>query len=166
MSRFSALPSPSAILLLGVCLLVPALSEAQVQEGLGLYRFPDLHGSTVVFAAEGDLWTVSSTGGVAQRLTTHPGEERYPRVSPDGRTLAFSAQYEGPTEVYTMPLTGGLPVRRTYESEASVATTWTPDGRLVYCRECPDATVRNGVLVPVCLALCTDGGGARRSTTC
>ena len=132
MSRFSALPSPSAILLLGVCLLVPTMAEAQAQEGLGLYRFPDLHGTTVVFAAEGDLWTVSSSGGVAQRLTTHQGQERFPRVSPDGRTLAFSAQYEGPTEVYTMPLTGGLPVRRTYESEASVTTTWTPDGRLVY----------------------------------
>jgi len=132
MSRFAALPSPFVLVFLGILTLVPGSSQGQVQEGLGFYRFPDLHGSTVVFAAEGDLWTVSARGGVAQRLTTHPGEERYPRVSPDGNTLAFSAQYEGPTEVYTMPLGGGLPVRRTYEGEASIATTWTPDGRLVY----------------------------------
>ncbi len=72
------------------------------------------------------------TGGIAQRITTHPGEETDPRISPDGNTLAFSAEYEGPTELYTMPLDGGLPVRRTYEGESSTATTWTPDGRVVY----------------------------------
>ena len=126
MSRFVAL------LFVLTLVFPPATAEAQTQEGLGFYRFPDLHGNITVFAAEGDLWRVQVTGGVAQRLTTHPGEERYPRISPDGATLAFSAQYEGPTEVYTMPLGGGMPVRRTYEGESSIATTWTPDGRLVY----------------------------------
>ncbi len=121
-----------AVFILFLVMVVPFGAEAQSQDGLGFYRFPDLHGSTVVFAAEGDLWKVPVSGGVAQRLTTHPGEERFPRVSPDGSTLAFSAQYEGPTEVYTMPFAGGLPVRRTYEGEASITTTWTPDGRLVY----------------------------------
>jgi tricorn protease len=102
------------------------------QAALGFYRFPALHGDTVVFAAEGDLWKVAVTGGEARRLTTHPGEETNPTVSPDGRTLAFTARYEGPAEVYTMPLGGGVPERRTYEAEPSIATTWTPDGRLVY----------------------------------
>jgi tricorn protease len=99
---------------------------------LGFYRYPALHGNALVFAAEGDLWTVSATGGVAQRLTTHQDEETNPVISPDGATLAFTARYEGPAELYTMPLGGGVPVRRTYEADASVATTWTPDGRLVY----------------------------------
>jgi len=121
------------VLLAGAAALaVPVSTRAQVQENLGFYRFPTLHGNTVVFAAEGDLWRVAVAGGVAQRLTTHPGEERYPRISPDGTTLAFSAQYEGPTEVYTMPLGGGLPTRRTYQGESSTPTTWAPDGRLVY----------------------------------
>jgi tricorn protease len=112
--------------------ILPQTGASQNQTGLGFYRFPDLHGNTVVFAAEGDLWQVPVTGGVAQRLTTHPSEERYPRISPDGTTLAFSAQYEGPTEVYTMPWGGGLPTRRTYEAENSVVTSWTPDGRVIY----------------------------------
>ena len=126
MSRFVGL-------LFLVALALPAEpAGAQAEGGLGLYRFPDIHGSTLVFAAEGDLWRVPISGGVAHRLTTHPGEEAFPRISPDGSTLAFSAEYEGPTELYIMPMGGGLPVRRTYEGEASIATTWTPDGRLVY----------------------------------
>ncbi|MGD2153727.1 MAG: S41 family peptidase [Gemmatimonadales bacterium] len=99
---------------------------------LGYYRYPALHGDTIVFAAEGDLWKVSAAGGVARRLTTHHSEETDPVISPDGGTLAFTARYEGPAELYTMPLAGGVPVRRTYEAEGSVATAWTPDGRLVY----------------------------------
>ena len=106
---------------------------AQQQDGtLGYYRYPALRGNLVVFAAEGDLWSVSKEGGVARRLTTHSAEETNPVISPDGRTLAFTARYEGPAEVYTMPLSGGTPTRWTYEADESVATAWTPDGRLVY----------------------------------
>jgi tricorn protease len=116
-----------------LALLVAAHPVTAQQPGtLGFYRYPALHGETIVFAAEGDLWRVPAAGGVAQRLTTHASEETDPIISPDGRTLAFTARYEGPAELYTMPLSGGLPVRRTYEAEPSVATAWTPDGRLVY----------------------------------
>jgi len=98
----------------------------------GYYRFPALHGDVIVFSAEGDLWTVDAGGGVARRLTTHPGEESHPAVSPDGKTLAFTATYEGPSEVYTMPLEGGVPTRWTYEADASTVVGFTPDGRLLY----------------------------------
>jgi tricorn protease len=119
-----------ALATLAVALLAPALSA---QPGVsGFYQHPTLHGETIVFAAEGDLWTVPVAGGLARRLTSHPAEESHPVISPDGTTLAFTARYEGQTEVYTMPLTGGLPVRRTWEGEASIATGFTPDGELVY----------------------------------
>lgn len=106
---------------------ITAPSSAQ-----GFYRFPTLRGNTIVFAAEGDLWTVSTDGGLARRLTTHPAQESDPVLSPDGKTVAFTARYEGPAEVYTMPIVGGLPVRRSFEAETSTATTWTPSGELVY----------------------------------
>jgi tricorn protease len=96
----------------------------------GYYRYPAIHGDTIIFTAEGDLWTVSSNGGRAKRLTSNPGEEIFAAISPDGQTVAFSAQYEGPMDVYTMPVDGGLPKRRTWNGDASVAG-WTPDGRVL-----------------------------------
>ena len=96
----------------------------------GYYRYPAIHGDTIVFTAEGDLWKVSTKGGTATRLTSNTGEENHAAISPDGRTVAFSAEYEGPRDVYTMPIDGGLPERRTWDGDALVAG-WTPDGRLL-----------------------------------
>jgi tricorn protease len=96
----------------------------------GYYRYPAIHGDTIIFTAEGDLWTVSAKGGEAKRLTSNPGEELLAAISPDGKTVAFSAQYEGPMDVYTMPVDGGLPQRRTWNGDAAVAG-WTPDGRVL-----------------------------------
>lgn len=96
----------------------------------GYYRFPAIHGDTIIFTAEGDLWTVSASGGVARRLTSNPGEELHATISPDGKTVAFAAEYEGPRDVYTMPVDGGLPQRRTWDGGAQPAG-WTPDGRLL-----------------------------------
>jgi tricorn protease len=98
----------------------------------GYYRYPDIHGDQIVFTAEGDLWVVSVSGGIARRLTSHPEEETHPAFSPDGTTIAFSASYEGPTEVYTMPAGGGLPTRWTYEGDPSVVNSWTAGGKVMY----------------------------------
>ena len=99
---------------------------------LGYYRYPAIHDSTIVFTAEGDLWSVGLDGGTARRLTTGRGQETNAAISPDGRTIAFTAQYEGPAEVYTMPLAGGLPVRRTWDGGPNIVIGWTPDGRVLY----------------------------------
>ena len=122
----------AALLATFLCLRsqVPNQSSAQ-PSSRGYYRFPTLYGPTIVFTSEGDLWQVGVEGGMARRLTTHPGDETHPAFSPDGKTLAFSANYEGPTEVYTMPAGGGLPTRRTYEGGAEVEG-WTPDGKILY----------------------------------
>ena len=113
-------------------LLLAASAPATAQQpNRGYYRFPAIYGPRVVFTSEGDLWEVQTEGGTARRLTTHPGEETHAAFSPDGKTLAFSANYEGPTEVYSMPASGGLPKRRTFEGNATVVG-WTPDGKILY----------------------------------
>ncbi len=119
-------------LLLAFIVVNTATAQTPTTGTAGFYRFPTISGETVVFAAEGDLWSVPISGGLARRLTSHAAEETDPVISTDGQTLAFTARYEGPPALYTMPLTGGAPVRRTYDGDNAVATTWTPDGRLVY----------------------------------
>ena len=113
-------------LILTLTLTVSAAGKA------GYYRFPALYKDVIVFTAEGDLWIVGLNGGVAQRLTTHPGVESHPAISPDGEQLAFSAQYEGPTEVYVMSLAGGLPKRLTFEGGQATVIGWTPGGGIIY----------------------------------
>ncbi|MDJ0838202.1 MAG: S41 family peptidase [Acidobacteriota bacterium] len=96
-------------------LLVWALPGFAQEETL-LLRFPTIHEDKVIFSYAGDLYTVGSTGGMARRLTTHEGYEMFPRFSPDGETVAFTAQYDGNTEVFTMPAQGGSPKRLTITS--------------------------------------------------
>ena len=135
---------------------VVAARALQAQGVTGYYRFPTAGGGVIVFQAEGDLWKVPQSGGLATRLTTHRSEEQRPVISPDGRTIAFSAAYEGPTEVYTMPLDGGLPKRLTYDGAAARVISWTPDNRILY------ATTRFAGLPAVQLAE-VDPDNARRS---
>jgi len=123
---FAALPLVSSAPLLAAA---PDTNGAETTHR-GYYRNPAVHGDTIVFTLEDDLWTVSLKGGAAQRLTTAPGSETMATISPDGKSVAFLADYEGPSEVYTMPITGGLPERRTWEGNAQPAG-WTPDGRLM-----------------------------------
>ncbi len=121
----------------------------------GYYTDPALSGDTIVFTAEGDLWTVSVHGGAAHRLTSGSGVEDEATISPDGKTVAFRANYEGPREVYTMPIGGGLPERRTWDG-ASRPEGWNPDGRLLI------ATSRYSTLPDSELVLLDDRGNRER----
>jgi tricorn protease len=99
----------------------------------GYYRTPALHANTVIFTAEGDLWKYDiSGGGVASRLTTHQGMETNPVISPDGSKIIFSGQYEGATELYEIPIEGGVPRRLTYEFDGARPACWAKDGRVLY----------------------------------
>ncbi len=96
----------------------------------GYYTWPAVRGENLIFTSEGDLWVVGVNGGVARRLTSNPGDEAHAVISADGKTVAFSANFEGPNEVYTMPVEGGLPQRRTWDGD-SMPAGFAPDGRLM-----------------------------------
>ncbi len=124
---------PPAVRLLPLaCLLF--VGTARADSLSGYYRFPALSNDTIVFTAEGDLWRVGAAGGAAHRLTTHPGIEQLAAISPDGQSVAFSAQYEGQTEACVMPLAGGPVTRLTFEGEQGGALVrgWTPEGKILY----------------------------------
>ncbi|GAB4549251.1 MAG: S41 family peptidase [Phycisphaerales bacterium] len=134
-----------------VSLAATAISHAQSGR-TGYYRQPALAADAIVFVSEGDLWRVDRGGGTAMRLTAHPGEESHPAISPDGQTVAFLASYEGPSEVYTMPIAGGRPVRQTFDGWTSwrrhTVAGWTPDGD-VLVSTFSHATLPNAQLVAI-----------------
>ena len=142
----------------------PKLHDADLARGY--FRYPALTDDGIIFTAEGDLWRVPLRGGDATRLTTQTGEEAHAAVSPDGTQVAFSASFEGPTEVYVMRLDGAPPTRLTYEGDSAIVTGWTPDGDIIYATrrhvQLPgmhlarlDVATRAVTLLP--LALASDG---------
>jgi len=90
------------------------LNSSLANEEARLLRFPAIHEDQIVFTYAGDLYAVSTEGGIARKLTNHEGFEMFPRFSPDGRWIAFTGQYDGNTEVYLMPAEGGEPKRLTF----------------------------------------------------
>src|SRR5205085_8389484 len=126
-----------------VCLsLCSGLILAQDMPEGRLMRFPDIHGQKIAFYYGGDLWLVSSNGGVARRITTHAGRELFPKFSPDGKWLAFTGQYDGNFNVYVMPAEGGQPKQLTFYQGASdqlrermgvhnEVVTWFPDSKRI-----------------------------------
>jgi len=112
--------------------LMPA-TRALALEECRLLRQPDIQGDRVVFVYAGDLWTVAR-GGVAARLTTHEGLERFPKLSPDGRSVAFTAEYDGNIDAYVVPIDGGEPVRLTWHPDPDQVAEWYPDGGSILLR--------------------------------
>lgn len=101
----------------------------------GYYRSPVLQQDQIVFTAEGDLWQASLNNMTARRLSSHLAEETQPVLSPDGTQLAFVADYDGATEIYVMPVAGGVAKRISYENSRVRIQQWMADGRILYATD-------------------------------
>jgi tricorn protease len=106
---------------------IPATASAQTR----LLRSPTVSATQIAFAYANNIWVVQRAGGSAQRLTSFQGQTSNPQFSPDGRTVAFSAEYGGNTDVYVVPAAGGEPRRLTWHPAPDVVQGWTPDGRSI-----------------------------------
>lgn len=139
----SLVPAPlllASLVALPLAGLPPAHATGDPSE-TRLLRFPDIHGEVVVFVYGGDIWRASASGGPAMRLTAHPGQELFPKISLDGRWLAYTAEYTGSRQVYVMPLAGGEPRQLTYYTDVGAMPPrggydnwildWTNDGRIL-----------------------------------
>ncbi|WP_457390485.1 S41 family peptidase [Roseateles sp. P5_E1] len=96
-----------------------------------MLRQPAVSKDHLAFVYAGDLWLADRSGGNARRLTSHAAAEFAPRFSPDGRSIAFSASYDGNTDVYVIGLDGSAPKRLTWHPTADVVSGWSPDGKRV-----------------------------------
>lgn len=101
-------------------------------QGTQLLRMPTISDSEIVFVYANDLWKVSRSGGDAVRMTTNEGEESLPHFSPDEQWIAFTANYDGNTDVYVIPANGGSPQRLTYHPGGDFVQGWTPDGKVLF----------------------------------
>ncbi len=118
-----------------LALLVLALAAAfATADQQSFWTKPDIHGDNVVFTCEGDLWLSSIKDHTAHRITNAPGVETFARFSPDGTQIAFTANYDGATDVYVMPVSGGSPKRLTYDPSNAQVQGWTPDGKFIIYR--------------------------------
>ncbi len=120
-------------------------TNAQEQEAK-LLRFPHLHNNTLVFTSAGDLYTVSTEGGIARKLTDDVGYEMFAKFSPDGKHIAFTGQYDGNSEVYIMTIDGNNLTRLTYSTSVNrddvsdrmgpnnIVIGWTPDSKKIIFR--------------------------------
>jgi tricorn protease len=171
--RFARLSAPLAAAAAALLISNPAAAQTK------LLRYPDVHGSRVAFCYGGDIWTAATGGGLAARVTAHPGQELFPKFSPDGKWIAFTSQYEGDEQVYVVPAEGGVPKRLTwYPARGPLPPRggmdnqvygWTPDGTKVLFRSLRDAesakvesalyTVPVSGGLPVKLPMYTAGAG-------
>ncbi len=101
---------------------------------------PAVSADHIVFVYAYDLWVANLDGSGVRRLTSHPGRELSPRISPDGKTVAFTGEYDGNFDVYTIPLEGGTPTRLTWHPSDDVVQDFTPDGREVLFSSWRNAT--------------------------
>ncbi|MFD2100516.1 S41 family peptidase [Flagellimonas iocasae] len=96
-----------------------------------LMQHPDVSSSQVCFVYGDDIWIAPKSGGMAVKLSSTVGVEGYPRFSPDGKQIAYSANYQGNTDVYVISVNGGIPTRLTYHGMSDRVLGWTPDGNAV-----------------------------------
>ncbi len=121
----------ASTILAGACALAALLlasPSTNAQIDARMMRTPDVSQTHIVFCYAGDLWLVPKQGGTASRLSSPKGEELYPRFSPDGKSIAYSASYDGNTDIYVVPTAGGLPLRITSHDYPDRVLAWYPDG--------------------------------------
>jgi len=120
------------------------IQKTNAQNDARLMRFPDINKNLIAFVYAGDIWSVDATGGEAHRLTSHAGQELFPKISPDGKWIAFSGEYSGSRQIFVIPSNGGTPRQLTFYNSVGVMPPrggfddvpldWTSDSKNILIR--------------------------------
>lgn len=122
--------TPRLMLAVVLLLLNWSLFAVNTTDTRMMYQ-PAISSANIAFVYANDLWVADIDGSNARRLTADAGIESNPGFSPDGRIIAFSADYDGNTDVFTVGVEGGMPQRLTYHPSADIVRGFTPDGKSV-----------------------------------
>lgn len=114
---------------LSASFLLLTLFSLSAQSDTRLFRQPDVSATQIAFIYGDDVWIVPKTGGTATKLSSPDGAEMFPRFSPDGANIAFSGNYDGNLDIYTLPVKGGIPLRVTHHGMNDLLLDWFPDGK-------------------------------------
>src|ERR1700754_875965 len=112
-----------------LCMTGALTSYCQIDAGL--FRFPDVSNNLIVFTYANDLWIIPKEGGTAIKLSSPAGVESFPKFSPDGKSIAFTGNYDGNQDAYAIQVNGSVPVRLTSHGFGDRVVDWTPDGKRV-----------------------------------
>ena len=121
-----------ACLFLMLSIFCSFTAGADIQPHGGMMRYPDVSSTHIVFVYADDIWVVPRSGGTASPLASPPGGEAFPRFSPDGRTIAFSGNYDGNLDIYTVAIDGGIPQRVTYHASGERLCDFSFDNQLLF----------------------------------
>ncbi len=113
--------------LLLIVFFIPVIAQINA----GLYRYPDISKTQIVFTYANDLWLIPKQGGEAIKLSSPAGVELFPKFSPDGKSIAFTGNYDGNKDVYVIPTSGGIPLRLTSHGYTDRVVGWQPDGKRI-----------------------------------
>ncbi len=131
-------PALLAVAALTACAGAPqavqtAMDQSRPGPHPGMFRYPDVSATEIVFTYANDLWVVPRAGGVARPLVSPPGQEVMPKFSPDGRSVSFMGNYEGNRDLYTVSTDpGAIPARVTHHPGSERLHDWTAQGDLLF----------------------------------
>ena len=97
-----------------------------------MIQYPDVSEKHITFAYAGDVWVVAKEGGTAYKLSSPAGPETFPRFSPDGKSIAFTGNYDGNSDVYVVNTLGGVPQRLTFHGSSDRTVDWSPAGEVLF----------------------------------
>src|SRR5262249_37550466 len=136
--RTKHLPSGPPMRHTRLALVLAVLSATPLAAQTRMLRSPSVSDKNIAFAYANNIWIVDRSGGAARRVTSFQGETQNPKLSPDGKWVAFSAEYGGNTDVYVVATdpaaaaqTAGQPKRLTWHPGDDLVQGWTPDSKRI-----------------------------------